>query len=342
MSFKKHVALSPEEYTKLRESKNQSSKLAADELKRPSDLLPLTRVQDDQTNLLLSESRKEYSPEVLEARYNELATIASMLKRKMLGVDVDAESQANKDVKKIKLSPATTSRLDLTRLTNSSENKSRKILKEYLTNDLWNDKGELVESGQAVPGSDMVQLLDYATSNWSKKYKKVAPAGAEKFSKILEGKKVPWELYGTGFRQSQQNPLGQTPQKVGADVASTPKPSFLTTGKGYNKQKTLLMAAVRNTSDSPSFSGRGKADLSTSFSPASPLLHSESEGRQSQITQSGRKRRKTDKVHLEPTGAALQRLTGSDSGRQKTQSNMLLGENILNSSKVFKQLIMNK
>jgi hypothetical protein len=57
-----------------------------------------------------------------------------------------------------------------------------------LGNNAWNEKGELVSNGSPIARSNVVELMDFATSRWKNKYHGREPLGYKEFLQMAKDK----------------------------------------------------------------------------------------------------------------------------------------------------------
>jgi hypothetical protein len=210
-NFTKYIPIKEEEYHAFKEQQRKEIKHAEEEISRPSALQPLVAAQNEKTKTLFETTN---NPELQEQRLAHLTSVINRLKRQV------EEQGSQQNV--VSFAPS------MPLATSEKLGKREQALFNALGNNIWNANDELVIDGAVVPNSDKNELLNYAASNWTRKYLQKAPEGGAQLRKMMRDKNIPEKLWSAKLRS--QTMLDESPQST-----STAMGSALTTPS--NKKK---------------------------------------------------------------------------------------------------------
>jgi len=185
--FSKFIPITEEQYRDFKEHQNNEAKIAEQELTRPAEMLPLVAAQNEKTRTLFTQSN---SPELQEQQLAHLTTIINDLRQKVV-------SQQEKTI--------TPPLSDPIKLFSGNRQKNAESLLSALGDDIWNEKGELVAGGSAIPNSSKEELMNFLGSNWRTKYLDNEPVGAAKLVDLVKRKNIKPKLVGVKLRRKLQN-----------------------------------------------------------------------------------------------------------------------------------------
>jgi hypothetical protein len=181
--FTKYIPIKEDEYHEFKQRQRKEMKHTQEELALPNALQPLVAAQNEKTHTLLEPSA---DPETQEQRFAHLTSIINRLKRKV-------DEQQHKSVQVLPSTP-------LVGQTLTKMGQREQALANALGASVWNEHGQLIINGAAIPNSDKNELLNYAASNWTTKYLQKIPEGATQFQKLMRQQNIPKKMWAAKLR----------------------------------------------------------------------------------------------------------------------------------------------
>lgn len=178
----KYIPITEEEYEQFRQLKNKQAKLTQEELARPSAVHPLATAQNEKAHVLFTPTNDS---EAQEQRFVQLSNIIRDLKSQL---------------EERKAPPVQQPKPSFGNISSTNVQKKAMALLEALGDGVWNSSNELVIDGNAIPNSNMEELMNFVTSNWRTKYQDKAPTGSSDLMNLIKAKNVPESLLGEQVR----------------------------------------------------------------------------------------------------------------------------------------------
>jgi hypothetical protein len=192
-SFEKYVPITEKEFRKYQESQNKHIKNVHEELVRPPIVAPLVKSLDQKHQVLFDSSS---APEQQLKLYTSLTHMVNELKQKL-------DKQTVSPVQSVRTNPpemepqeiVVPQAAPLGIPNNRAEIKSQKLL-NVLGASAWDEQGQLLVDGKPVANSRRSKLLEYTTTDWTKKFANKPPPGGREFVEMLKAKEIPREMLG--------------------------------------------------------------------------------------------------------------------------------------------------
>lgn len=223
-TFEKMIPITEDEFRRFKEQERKELKQAGEDFARPAALHPLVSAQNEKTRTLFEPTS---NPELQEKRFAHLTSVINGLKRKVEEQMLHVPNAAQPLVAPAKLL------------------KREDNLSAALGNDMWNANDELVIDGNVIPNSDKEELLNYAATNWTTKYRDRIPEGGAQLRHLMHEKNIPPKLWSTRLRNAVNQPVVEQPPVEAAPSSSAMMQGLAASGQKKKKKKKCTPGTPR-------------------------------------------------------------------------------------------------